>query len=178
MTIVRDGARRVAVRDDEPSAVVTTRHWTRRELAGVAGPARETRAVVEVLRALGGMRMRALLGATFVPDPASTVTVVEVPEGEPLGWGSPTTCVSELGTPLVPGLPSDFTGAVADGLVTAAGATPLPPGTLRVDRAAHDEVDSSEMAFTLAAGLLHTVFTALTNDRDHLAAAGTAADAW
>ncbi|MGB3442606.1 MAG: hypothetical protein WBA97_28010 [Actinophytocola sp.] len=178
MTIVRDGARRVAVRWDEPSAVVTIRRWTHRELAGVAGPAREARAVVEVLRALGGMRMRALLGATFVPDPASTVTVIEVPEGEPLGRDSPATCVSELGTPLMPGLPSDFAGAVADGLAAAARATPLPPGTLRVDRAGHDEVDSAEMAFTLAAGLLHTVLTALTNDHDHLTAAATTADAW
>jgi hypothetical protein len=51
-----------------PSAVHTVEHLARREVPGLPEPGGRARAVVELSRALGGMTMRALLGATFLPD--------------------------------------------------------------------------------------------------------------
>ncbi|WP_319593839.1 hypothetical protein [Streptomyces sp. ID05-04B] len=133
---------------------------------------------MEVSRAFGGMTMRALLGAEFSPDPLGTVTIFEVPFGEPMGLGAVAGCGSELGRPLVAGLPRDFADAVLDGLAGDTGAEALPAGLLRIDRAGFDETGSSEMAFKLAGGLVRRVVDALLHDDDPLAAARAAVSGW
>lgn len=176
--ILAEGGRRVAIRDDEPSAVYAARRVVCREVSFVAAPGQRVRVVVELSRALGGMTMRALIGAGFTPDPTVAATVFEVGVGEPIGLGKPAECVSELGSPLLAGLPADFGEAVLDGLRAASAFAPLPAGRMRVDRAGFDQVGSSEVAFRLAADLLHTVITALLRAEDPLNAARTAMDAW
>jgi hypothetical protein len=176
--IVAQGARNVAFRNDEPSAVYTVQGLARREVPGSSEPGHEARAVVELSLALGGKRLRALLGANFLPDPSAVTTTFEVGTGLQLDWGATTSCVSELGSLLVPGLPSDFADAVLDGLCVASASSSLPSGTMHVDRAGHDEVDSSEKAFDLAARLLHAVITALVREQDPLVAAQTTASGW
>ncbi|WP_030976647.1 hypothetical protein [Streptomyces sp. NRRL S-1824] len=124
------------------------------------------------------MTMRASLGAEFSLDPRGLVTVFEVPFGEPLGLGAAAGCGSELGRPLVAGLPRDFADAALDGLSGDTGVGALPAGLLRVDRAGFDEAGSSEMAFQLAGNLLRCVVAAQLHDRDPLAAAQAAVRAW
>jgi hypothetical protein len=58
--------------------------------------------------------MRALLGAEISLDPRGSVTVFEVPFGEPMGLGAVAGCDSELSRPLVAGLPRDFADAALD----------------------------------------------------------------
>ncbi|MEV0280780.1 hypothetical protein AB0I22_30935 [Streptomyces sp. NPDC050610] len=177
MVIIAEG-RRVAVRTDEPSATYTHTDISRCERPTTAEPGRAVRAVVELSRALGGMHMRALLGAEFTPGPVGAVTVFEVPFGGPLGLGADAECESELGRPLAAGLPRDFASAALDGLAGDVGGQVLPAGLLRVDRAGFDEVGSSEMAFRLAGGLLRAVIHASLHHADPLAAARAAASGW
>lgn len=142
------------------------------------GDGQDARAVVEIQRALGGMRMRALLGGAFTPDPGGATTAFEIPVGGPLGIGSPAECDSELGRRLVAGMPEDFADAAMSGLAGAEDDAGMPAGVLRVDRAAFDEVDSSETAFRLAGDLLRHAIRALTAGLDPQAAARTTVDAW
>jgi hypothetical protein len=177
MIIIAEGGRSAAVRTDEVSATYVGVHAAHCERSASSGPGREVRAVVELSRAFGGMRMRALLGAEFSPNPHGTLTVFEVPFGEAMGLGAVAECASELGRPLVAGLPRDFADAALDGLgYSAVGA--LPAGLLRVDRAGFDEVESSEMAFKLAGDLLRCVVDALLSERDPLTAAQAVVRTW
>ena len=176
--IIAEGGRRAAIRTDESSAAYVGAQIARCERFGSAEPGRAVRVVVELSRAFGGMTMRALLGAEFSPDPLGTVTIFEVPFGEPMGLGAVAGCGSELGRPLVAGLPRDFADAVLDGLAGDAAAEALPAGRLRIDRAGFDEAGSSEMAFKLAGGLLRRVVDALLHDEDPLAAARVVVSGW
>ncbi|WP_152617710.1 hypothetical protein [Phaeacidiphilus oryzae] len=178
--IISRGGRRAAIRTDESSAVYVGTHVARCERAGPAEPVRAVRAVVELSRALGGMTMRALLGAEFSPDPSGSATEFEVPFDEPLGLGAVAHahCRSELGRSLVAGLPGDFAAAVLDGLAGEAAARTLPRGLLRIDRAGFDEAGSSEMAFKLAGGLLRCVVEALLHGDDPLVAAQAVVSGW
>lgn len=176
--IIVEGGRRAVVRRDEASAAYVGVH-----VAGCGRPAssesgRAVRAVVELSRAYGGMTMRALLGAEFLLDSQTSETVFEVPFGEPMRLGAVAGCRSELGRPLVAGLPRDFANAALQGLAGDTGVGPLPAGLLRVDRAGFDEVGSSEMAFKLAGDLLRCVVAAQVYDRHSLAAAQAAVRAW
>jgi hypothetical protein len=135
------------------------------------------RAVVEISRALGGMRMRALLRAIFTPDPEIAVTVFEVPYSERMGFGAVAGCLSELGRPLVAGLPLDFAGAVLEGVAGSADAA-LPSGRLRIDRAAFDDVDSSQVAFRFTGDLLSQVIGALIRGEDPAEVSRAAMVAW
>lgn len=96
------------------------------------------------------------------------MTVFEVPFGEPIGRGSVANCGSELGPPLIAGLPSDFAEVALAGLAGEAEANPWPPGLLRVDRAGWDEAGSSEVAFKLAGNLLQHVLRALLRNDEPL----------
>ncbi|WP_131765159.1 hypothetical protein [Candidatus Protofrankia californiensis] len=176
--IITEGGRRAAIRTDEASAAYDSAYATRCERPASAETGRAIRAVVELSRAFGGMTMRALLGAQFMPDPQSLVTAFEVPFGEPLGFGLVADCGSELGRPLVAGLPRDFADATLAGLAGDAQADPLPAGLLRVDRAGFDETGSSEAAFKLAGDLLRHVLHALLHDEEPLAVAQTVVSAW
>ena len=117
------------------------------------------RLVVELARNLGGMRMRALIGAEFHSGHAPFGYQVCV-MGRPFPSGLPATCDSRLGAPLIPGMPADFAAAALRGVRKDAPEFPLPDGLLRVDRAAHDLMGSSEVAFEQAARLLRIAFWA------------------
>ncbi|MGH3855235.1 MAG: hypothetical protein ACRDR6_17425 [Pseudonocardiaceae bacterium] len=112
------------------------------------------------------MMARALLGGEFCSATNQKTSFEVLVADEPLGLGNPTTCASRLGRPLVPGLPDDFAQAVLVGLSAEPELPTLPAGTLHVDRAGHDEVNSSSMAFQLAGGLLRAVFASMSSGGD------------
>ncbi|WP_405165593.1 hypothetical protein OG203_11130 [Nocardia sp. NBC_01499] len=178
--IINEQGRKVAVHADEPSAAYVSGSLLR--LASPAEPASEdltpTRVVVEVQRAFGGMMSRALLGGEFCPSAGRETTFEVLVAIEPLGLGNPATCASSLSKPLVPGLPDEFAQAVIVGLSDSSEQPTLPAGALRIDRAGHDEVNSSSEAFRLAGALLRVVLTAVINGQDVETAAHGAIRAW
>jgi hypothetical protein len=109
---------------------------------------------------------RALLGGELRPAVTQEVAFEVLVADEPLGLGNCTTCTSRLGNPLVPGLPEEFAEVVLTGLSVQPAQPALPAGTLHVDRAGHDEVNSSPTAFRLAAGLLRTVLAVMSSRGD------------
>jgi hypothetical protein len=117
---------------------------------------RPGRAVVEIVRHHGGMMPRALLGGAFTPSENKADLLVEVQTSGAGSSGKPS-CKSQLWTPLIPGLPDEFAQSVVDGFIRR----PLPAGRVVVDRAAFDPVESSPLAFELAAELLATVLHAI-----------------
>ena len=127
-----------------------------------ASPAR---LVLEVQRNLGGMRMRAQIGGEFVNYSTGTRYEICVMSA-PFDSGLSATCDSRLGSPLIPGMPRDFAAAAMGGLTRDSSAFPLPKGRLRVDRAGHDLMDSSEIAFEQAARLLRIALWATQNGAD------------
>jgi hypothetical protein len=178
--VSRLGGRRAAIRPDEPSAAYTAAHTARRERPGPGdGPrGRPARTVVELRRAYGGATMRALLGASFAPGAAGASAVVEVRHGIPLELDAACGCRSELGGPLAAGLPSDFVPAVLGALAAPPGERPLPPGLLRVDRAAFDPLGSGTEAFALAAALLRRAIAAQVLGGDPVAVTRAALNRW
>lgn len=160
--IIDDGTRKVSVVTEEETA----RYAGTRRLQG-SRPAKAepvgidaVRAVVEVRRQLGGMSPRALLGGTFEPTTSGDVSVQVVMSDTALGLGEPATCASELGKPLVPGLPEEFASAVLTGLTGGEPDLVLPPGVLTIDRAGYDEVESASRIFELTSELLLRVVAA------------------
>lgn len=157
--IVDLGPRKVSVLLDEPTAVypaissLTERLPVRSEGAA----AQPTRAVVETLRHSGGLAPRALLGAEFRPTSGPLVLNLEIGVSGPQ-FSPGETCVSQLWKPLVPGLSPEFAEAAMIGLLRVQDL--LPAGVLMIDRAGHDEVESSPLAFELAAELLVVVIAA------------------
>ena len=123
------------------------------------------RAAVELRRVISGIGLRALLGGTFSPGRGADVRIEVMAKNESLGFGFGrlATVDSWLGKPMVAGLPADFGPPTMSGLCESAGL--LPPGVLRIDRAAYDEVESIGGAFRSAAGLLvRTLGAALAGD--------------
>ena len=135
------------------------------EPSAFSGSPTPVRLTLELRRNLGGMVMRALLGGEFVPGGDRTTFTVLVASA-PFDSGVAATCASDLGSPLIPGLPIDFAPAVRTGLGYAVQLDPLPSGTLRVDRAGHDLMGSSEAAFYQAAVLLRAAFSASLHGTD------------
>ena len=130
---------------DTASASLPAR--SRRPLgAGLSG----ARGAVEVYRAVGGLPQRALIGGQLraTEDARSTVQVLlaDRPAEDP----ETATCPGELGRDLVPGLPSEFAGAVVGTGIDLLWSA----GTLLVDRGAYHPVESSELAFQLATRIL------------------------
>jgi hypothetical protein len=123
-----------------------------------------TRALVEILRRLGGHAARALVGGQFTCGTGKEV-VLEVALSHASGLSRK--CDSQLwsGNPFTVGLPEAFADAVLNGLTSSAD-TGLPSGTLAIDRAGFDEIESSAMAFSQAAAVLGLVLAAKVNDRD------------
>jgi hypothetical protein len=123
---------------------------------GATFNARGVRAVVEVERRSGGIIPHALVGGELVRGEAG-VLAFEVNVGSRFEAGGKRTCRSYLRRrKLIPGLPREFAEAAVDGLVRV----PIDEGiaaAVRVDRAAYDDVDSSQIAFERAAGLLIAV---------------------
>ena len=133
--------------------------------SGSSQTASPVRLVLDLKRNLGGMRMRALIGAEFRSGHAPFGYQVCV-MGRPFLPGLPATCDSRLGAPLIPGMPADFAAAALRGVRKDAPEFPLPDGLLRVDRAAHDLMGSSEVAFEQAARLLRIAFWATAEGSD------------
>jgi hypothetical protein len=109
------------------------------------------RSLVEVQRRFGGHSPWALLGAQFVAgDGDELVFEVGFGDGEPTGEGGYPSRLRKR--PFLPGLPEEFAAAVLDG-ISAEG--PLfPAGRVTVDRAGHDEIESSAFVFRQAAQAL------------------------
>lgn len=115
---------------------------------------------------------RALLGAAYTPGGGGELLIEAQTSGVSTS-GNPS-CRSQLSRALVPGLPDEFARSVVDGLVRRA----LPGGRITVDRAAFDPVESSPLAFELAAELLATVLYAASMELDVEKAALAAIEAW
>lgn len=167
--------RKAAVVTDESSAFYSSGAWHTRSVACHGSPqdARAVRAVVETFRFPSGTMPRALIGAKYRPGPGTQVTVEVGSTRDP--WNAPKTCHSRLWLyPFRVGLPEDYVGAVLDGLSDPA----LPPGLVSVDRAGHDDANSSPQAFFDAARLLAQVLIALMGEGDVEAVARSAATAW
>jgi hypothetical protein len=107
------------------------------------------RLVVEVHRRVGGLPQRALVGGTMTSAGCDKFKV-EVGLSGPISLGEAPSCEGSFGRALVPGLPDEFGDAVVAGLLREAGRG----GTLVVDRAAYDPVESSSTAFGVASALL------------------------
>jgi hypothetical protein len=135
------------------------------EPSALPGSPTPVRLTLELRRNLGGTVMRALLGGEFIPGGDRTTFTVLVASA-PFDSGVAATCTSDLGSRLIPGLPIDFAPSVRSGLGREIEPDPLPGGTLRVDRAGHDLMGSSEAAFYQAAVLLRAAFSASLHGTD------------
>lgn len=134
---------------------------------------RPARAVVEIVRHGGGLMPRALLGGAFTPSEDGADLLIEVQTSGEDCTGKPS-CKSRLWTLLIPGLPDEFAQSVVDGFIRR----PLPAGRIVVDRAAFDPVESSPLAFELAAELLAIVLHAMLMGREVEQSARAAIEAW
>lgn len=171
--IISTNARRASAIADEPTAAYPS-SATREQAISVPAsePTRTVRATVEILRHAGGLMPRALVGGAFTPSTEARLVVEVATSGSSVG-GSPT-CVSQLAKPLVPGLPDEFASSVVDGLIRRA----PRGGRIVVDRAAFDPVESSPLAFELAAELLAVVLAAEALGGDVASAARGALETW
>ncbi len=147
------------------AAYSASRSLVSETMAAPPGAGEAVRVAIELRRNLGGLIMRALVGGAFVPDAGSTTYEVLVARA-PFDNGDVAACPSQLGAPLVPGLPADFAASVLGGLTAEAEVDPLTGGRLRIDRAAYDVMGSSEAAFFQAARLLRASFSAVVAGDD------------
>lgn len=122
------------------------------------------RAAVELHRRVGGLPQRALLGGTMRRSDGDRLTARVLTSGR-IALDEAPACPGSFGRPLVPGLPEEFGGAVLAGLLRQARCA----GSIVVDRAAYDPVESSAVAFDAAAVVLARVL-ALPDERDTEAA--------
>jgi hypothetical protein len=145
---------RVAVNDENPTAAYDVEDWLEWSDPEPcdSNQSVRARAVIEVLRFDGGKRQRALAGGEIRLN-GQNARCVRVGQAPGLTLGSATTCRSELAQALVPGLPRDFAPATLNGIVEVPAERPAG-FSIVVDRAGYDEVDSSEIAFEFAGGLL------------------------
>lgn len=155
--------KKAAVVEDEPTAFYPSAAWHTRSVTSQApagGDVHAVRAVVETFRFPSGLMPRALIGAKYRPGPGSQLSVEVGSSRDP--WNAPKVCVSRLWLhPFRAGLPEEYVAAVLEGLADPA----LPPGVVSVDRAGHDEANSSPEAFFDAARLLASVLrTMLVTD--------------
>ncbi|MFN8195213.1 MAG: hypothetical protein U0R80_13135 [Nocardioidaceae bacterium] len=153
--------RKAAVLSDEASAFYPSSAWHTRSVTSQTSSheARAVRAVVETFKVPRGHTPRALLGAKFRPGPGGEVTAEVGSSRDP--WNAPKNCTSRLWMhPFRAGLPEDYVRAVLEGLADPL----LPPGVVTVDRAGHDDANSSPEAFGEAARLLALVLRTLMAD--------------
>jgi hypothetical protein len=150
--IITEGARSVALSNDEPAAAysstqIVSRSWPSSDAAQASTT---IRAVVEVYRRISGNPQRALLGAEFAPD-SGTVLELKIGVCPYSDEHVAPTYGGAFQHPLVPGLPEEF----AETIVRRVEATQeFRTGTLTIDRAAYDPVDSSYSAFDNACQVL------------------------
>jgi hypothetical protein len=167
----------VAIGEGDHPAVYRAAEWLRSSRPAIGGLASPVRMHVEVLRRFGGLAPRALVGGQFEPDQGNqTQFAVAIATFGLFDADEEPTCPSELWQePFTVGLPSEFARAVASALDEGPG---LPAGTLTIDRAGFDLVNSSEMIFGQAAAVLKTVMAAQLSGRDADAAARSLVSTW
>jgi hypothetical protein len=168
MIIEVAGRKAVAVAQDVASARYDCASMLTAPWSGHSGPSSgpgAVRLLAEIRRNLGGMIMRAMVGGEFRAGADGGRFEVCV-DRVPFDSGAETTCDSELGPSLIPGLPSDFAPAALSGLLADPATYPLSAGVLRIDRAGHDLMGSSEAAFDLAARVLRAALSARLNGTD------------
>lgn len=173
--VVRHGLVALDV-DEERARFTAVGRLTAMQPAKSAVTAESVRLLIEVQRRFGGIAPRALLGARFVPGEGdSTVFEVEFGVG---AEGIKEPCPSRLWQrSFTPGLPEEFAGAVLAGL--GHDDPMLPAGTVTVDRAAFDEVESSTVIFGQAAQLLgHALAAVLRPGSDLEAEVRAVVEAW
>ncbi|WP_439383550.1 hypothetical protein [Amycolatopsis lexingtonensis] len=178
MTIVEVEKRGiVAIGEGDHSATYQAADWLRSSRPAIAAPAVPVRLHVEVLRRFGGLAPRALLGGQFVPGQEhETRFAVAVASFGVFDADEAPTCPSVLWKqPFTVGLPGEFASAVADSLGAGPG---LPAGTLTIDRAGFDLVNSSEMIFGQTAAALKTAVAALLSGQDVDAAVRSVVSGW
>ena len=178
MTIVeveRHGV--VAIGDRDHSAAYRAAEWLRSSRPAVDAVGNPVRIHVEVLRRFGGLAPRALVGGQFVPGRGDQTqfAVAVAPFGLFDADGEPT-CPSELWKePFTVGLPIEFARAVASALSEGPG---LPAGTLTIDRAGFDLVNSSETIFGQATAVLKAAIAARLSGQDAAAATRSLLSTW
>lgn len=147
--LVAKGAFRVAMTVEAPGAAFDPERSLVADVPAAPGDGRGARrAAVEFYRAVGGLPQRALLGGIWSPSSTGVLRVEVALSGR---WADePRTYPGQLGHWLLPGLPDEY-GEEVMNMLTAAG---LPSGVLTVDRAAHDPVESSQVAFRATALVL------------------------
>lgn len=172
--IVTRASRKAAVLTDEPTAAFVVTRVDTQSLPAVAasGSGVDVRASVEILRHTGGQLPRALVGGTFTSGTGGLTVQVGSSDG---GLETPETCQSHLWKPFALGLPHEFANSVMDGLLRRSS---LPGGKLTVDRGGFDPVESSPLAFELAAELLAVVLVARVEGRDIEIVVRRTIDAW
>jgi hypothetical protein len=139
-----------------------------------SGSSREVRALVEVQRRFGGLAPRAVLGGKLVTADTDEI-LVEVVYGSDSGSGF---LSSELwNKPLTVGLPKSFASAALQAIVSMDNSS-LLNGTLLVDRAGFDAVESAEPIFSQAATVLVHVLAALLRGSDVEKAVVRAVESW
>lgn len=154
MAIVSAGYIKAWSAEELVSAQFTpTRILEHRVHATEAGPAVVARrAVVELLRDVGGHPQWALLGGSVEPADDEAVSVGVNVSGDD-AFTTDLTVHSPLGTKLLLGLPNDYAEVVAEVML----AQDAGPRRICIDRAGHHYVDSSPVAFRGAARLLSYV---------------------
>jgi hypothetical protein len=123
------------------------------------------RVIAEIYRAYGGIHARALVGGMFQAVPADRIDVRLQFSADVVQLGRQADCPSNLGSPLVSGLPADLSPAALRDLVRTLQAAEVPSGSLVIDRAAHNE-ESSEIAFRLVCEVMAAAVSAKIWDRD------------
>lgn len=172
--IVSVGPRQAAVTEDEGTASYSVERVICGEIdpTGAAANSEPVRAVVEILRQSGGLAPRALIGGIFTPAYGRAMVELAISASDP---AADARCNSRLWRPLVSGLPQEFAHSVMGGIVRRAR---LPVGNLVVDRAGFDPVESSPLAFELAAELLCDVLAAELSGQDVEYVVRSAVEAW
>ncbi len=149
---------------DHPAAY-QAEGWLRSSRPAAAGQAHPVRLHVEVLRRFGGLAPRALLGGQFVPGEGDeTQFAVAVATFGLFDADEESTCPSTLWSQqFTIGLPSEFAQSVSSALAEGPA---LPAGTLTIDRAGFDLVNSSEKIFAQTAAVFKTALAARLSGQD------------
>ena len=166
----------VAIGEGDHPAEYQAAEWLRSSRAGTGAVANPVRMHVEVLRRFGGLAPRALVGGQFVPGRSGQTQFAVAVATFGLFADDEPTCPSELWKePFTVGLPSEFARTVASALDEGPG---LPAGTLTIDRAGFDLVNSSETIFGQAAAVLKAAMAARLSGQDADAATRALVSTW
>lgn len=154
--VIEVGHVRAAILDHEiREAVAHTSTATPEGLAQLDAGHESRSVVVEYHHRIGGLPQRGMLGGTWSPD-ASGKLSVEVRISAPSTADQRAPYRGALGRDFVLGLPDEYRDAVSNTLLNSG----LGAGLLVVDRAAHDLVESSVVAFRATASLLAAALSA------------------